>query len=136
MVLDAFAGSGALGLEALSRGAVRVFFMENDAGAATVIDANLRKLEAGPQAVLLRVDATRPPQAPAAATLVMMDPPYKSGLAGIALPALAAAGWLAEDALVVVEVAAAEPFKSPLPDWAVIDERRYGAARLVFLRKS
>ena len=134
-VLDAFAGSGALGLEALSRGAGQVTFLENDPQAAAIIEANLRKLGAGSQALLLRADATRPPKAPAPATLVMMDPPYKSDLATLALPALAAAGWLAEEALVVVEVAAGEPLKSPLPGWGVTDERAYGAARLVFLRK-
>ncbi|HIJ61369.1 MAG TPA: 16S rRNA (guanine(966)-N(2))-methyltransferase RsmD [Rhodospirillaceae bacterium] len=134
-VLDAFAGSGALGLEALSRGAARVTFLETDPQAAAVIEANLRKLGAGSQAVLLKADATRPPRAAAPATLVMMDPPYKSGLATLALPALATAGWLADETLVVVEVAAGEPLKSPLPGWAVTDERTYGAARLVFIRK-
>jgi 16S rRNA (guanine966-N2)-methyltransferase len=64
-----------------------------------------------------------------------LDPPYGSGLGAPALSALAAAGWLTEDALAIVEVAAREPLPTPA-GFDVIDERVYGAARLVFLRRN
>jgi 16S rRNA (guanine966-N2)-methyltransferase len=79
-------------------------------------------------------DATRPPPALVACDLAFLDPPYASGLATPALAALAAAYWLTQDALIVVEIAAREPFISP-EGFAAIDDRVYGAARLVFLRR-
>lgn len=133
-LLDAFAGSGALGFEALSRGVAHVTFMEKEPAALAVIAANARKLGVEAEITAQRIDATQPPKAPAPCRFVLMDPPYKSGLAKPALVALAAQGWIAADALVVVEVAAGEGFAAPLPGLTIIDERKYGAARLVFLR--
>jgi 16S rRNA (guanine966-N2)-methyltransferase len=130
---DVFAGSGALGLEALSRGAAQVTFIENAPAPLAVIAANLRKLDVAAAATLLRVDATRPPKAERSCQFLLLDPPYRSGLAAPALVALAAQGWIDADARIVVEVAAAEEFSSPLPHFVVSDERKYGAARLVFL---
>ena len=66
--------------------------------------------------------------------VAFLDPPYASGLAEPALSALAAAGWLLPDALAVVEVGAREPFTAP-PGFAMLDQRVYGAARLIFLRR-
>lgn len=132
-VADIFAGSGALGLEALSRGAGHVTFFENAPGAQSVISANIKKIGCEAQATLLRQDATRPPKASEPCRFLLLDPPYKSGLAVHALVALAAQGWIAPDARIVVEVAAGEGFTSPLPDFPIADERKYGAARLVFL---
>jgi 16S rRNA (guanine966-N2)-methyltransferase len=134
-VLDVFAGSGALGLEALSRGAQRVWFIESHRGAAEVIAANLRNLGEEQAGTVLRADATRPPSARQACALALLDPPYGSGLVGPALSALAAQGWLAEGALCVAEVAAKEEFP-PLPGFVVQEERVYGAARFVFLRRT
>lgn len=133
-VLDAFAGSGALGFEALSRGAGHVAFLETEGSAAAIIAANARKLGVERQVTIQRLDATRPGRAREACRVVLMDPPYKCGLAGPALQALHAGGWIAPDAVVVVEVAAGEAFASPVAGLAITDERRYGAARLVFLR--
>lgn len=135
-VLDAFAGSGALGLEALSRGAARATFLETDGSAFAIIHANVRKMGVEQQVTILRNDATKPPKAPAPCRIVLMDPPYKSGLAQTALPALLSQGWIAPDALVVVEVAAGEPFSTPIRELGIVDERKYGAARLIFLRFS
>jgi 16S rRNA (guanine966-N2)-methyltransferase len=132
-VADVFAGSGALGLEALSRGAAHVTFFESAYPAQAVIAGNLKKLGCEKEAALLRQDALKPPKAAASCQFLLLDPPYKSGLAGPALVALAAQGWIAPDARIIVEVAAAEGFASPLPDFAIADERKYGAARLVFL---
>jgi 16S rRNA (guanine966-N2)-methyltransferase len=133
-VADIFAGSGALGLEALSRGAAHVSFFEHAPGALAVIAANVRKVGCDSDVTVLRQDATRPPKAPEPCRFLLLDPPYKSGLAATALVALAAQGWIAPDARIVVEVAAGEGFTSPLPGFPIADERKYGAARLVFLR--
>lgn len=133
-VLDAFAGSGALGLEALSRGARRVWFIEHHPAAAAVIESNLRTLGEEAKGTVLRADASHPPPGGRACCLALLDPPYGSGLGGPALSALAARGWLAKDALCVVEVAAREEFQPP-PEFVVEEERSYGAARFVFLRR-
>ncbi len=129
-VLDAFAGSGALGLEALSRGAAHCTFMESTAPARAAIAANLAACGEAPRAKVLAADATRPPRAPAPCTLVFLDPPYHAGLAPRALAALAAQGWFAPAALLCIETAADE---AP-PPGAPLAERRHGAARLTVLR--
>ena len=131
--LDAFAGSGALGLETLSRGAAFVTFMENQAAALAACRNNIALLEETARAQALRCDVLRPPPAPAPCDLVLMDPPYNQGLASPALAALEAAGWLAPGALGVVELMAKEPFAPP-EGFETLDERKYGKARLVFLR--
>jgi 16S rRNA (guanine966-N2)-methyltransferase len=132
-VLDAFAGTGAFGLEALSRGAAQAVFMEKDRNALGALRANIAALGEEKSAAVLPVDARRAPAAAAPCTLAFLDPPYGEDLAAPALIALAAAGWLAPAALVVVEVAARQKFAAP-EGFALLDERRYGAARLVFLR--
>jgi 16S rRNA (guanine966-N2)-methyltransferase len=134
-VLDAFAGTGALGLEALSRGAAHATFMDIDKAALAAIQANARKLAVLGQCAILRADVLSPPAATRPCRFVLLDPPYRSGLAAPALTALRAKGWLADDAALVIEVAAGEPFASPLKDWRIADERKYGAARLVFLSR-
>ena len=137
-VLDAFAGSGALGLEALSRGAARLTCLELAAGACRAIAANAAALGETARVTVRRADATRPPPAPsdpavAPCDLVLLDPPYGSGLAGPALGGLAAAGWIAPGALVVVESGPRDAFEAP-PGFARLDQRRYGKATLSFLR--
>jgi 16S rRNA (guanine966-N2)-methyltransferase len=132
-VLDAFAGTGAFGLEALSRGAAQASFMEKDRTALAALRANIVALGEERNAAVLAVDVLHPPRAAAPATLAFLDPPYGQDLAAPALTALAAAGWLAPDALVVVEVAAKQKL-APLAGFTLLEERRYGAARLVFLR--
>jgi 16S rRNA (guanine966-N2)-methyltransferase len=133
-VLDAFAGTGALGLEALSRGAARAVFIENGVEALAALRRNIAMLGEGGRALVLPGDATRPPRAGEACALVFVDPPYRSGLAGPALAALDKAGWLAPEALAVIETAARE--RTPPPaGFTPLDERVYGAARLTFFRK-
>jgi len=132
-VLDAFAGTGAFGLEALSRGAAHAAFIEQDRGVLAALRANIAVLGEAQSATVLAADALHPPQAAAPVTLAFLDPPYGEDVAAPALAALAAAGWLAPDALVVVEVAARQKFIPP-PGLTLLEERRYGAARLVFLR--
>jgi len=133
-VLDAFAGTGALGLEALSRGASAAAFIEREREALAALRRNVAALEAEDQAHIFAGDATRPPRPPFAAAVAFLDPPYNSGLASPALAALAAGGWLSDDALAVIELATHE-ILTPPDGFAPLDERIYGAARLVFLRR-
>jgi 16S rRNA (guanine966-N2)-methyltransferase len=134
-VLDAFAGTGAVGLEALSRGAGAAIFIENDREALGSLRRNVATLGEGDRTQIVAGDATRPGRASQACAIAFLDPPYRSGLAAPALEALAGAGWLALDALVVIEVAAREDV-SPAAGFTLIGERVYGAARLVFLRRN
>jgi 16S rRNA (guanine966-N2)-methyltransferase len=133
LVLDAFAGTGALGLEALSRGARFVTFLENERTARTLLTRMIATLGETAHAAVLAADALRPPRASGPCSLAFLDPPYKEAVAAPALTALAAAGWFAPEALVVVEVAAKSAL-APQAGFALLDERRYGAARIVFLR--
>jgi 16S rRNA (guanine966-N2)-methyltransferase len=132
-VLDAFAGSGALGIEALSRGAAHAIFLDNDATAIRLIGENLRKLGEIGAAKVVRGDATRPPPGRDPCDLVFLDPPYRSGHAAPALAALAQAGWVAPGAVITVELAHNEDIVPPA-GFEAIDERRYGAAKIVILR--
>ncbi len=132
--LDVFAGSGAVGLEAWSRGARRVVLLERTPEALAAIRHNLRDLPAGADIELRVADATRPGRAPHPFDIVFLDPPYRSGLAGPALTALLGEGWIAPGARVVVELARTED-PPELPDLAVEDIRRYGPSRFVFLRR-
>ena len=132
-VLDVFAGTGAFGLEALSRGARFATFIEKDRDAREALAANIKALGESGRTRLLAVDATLPPRADGPYNLVFLDPPYRSGLAAPALEALARTGWLSPDALVIVELAARSDFEPPA-GFETLEERRYGAGRLVFLR--
>ncbi len=131
--LDLFAGSGAIGLEALSRGAAGLCLVEADRPVAGAARRNIEKLGETERARLVVADATRLPPAGESYDIAYLDPPYDSGLAPACLAGLAAGGWLAAEALVVVEVAAREALAAP-PGFVVFDERRYGAGRIVRLR--
>ena len=132
-VLDLFAGSGAIGLEALSRGAVRVLFVESDGRAARVIRANLAAVALpGGELISCQVQRflERGPGAEAAFDLVVADPPYAAPAAEVTgmLTALASRGWLAPEALVAVERATRA---GPLPwpaGYRADRSRRYGEA--------
>lgn len=132
-VLDAFAGTGALGLEAVSRGAAHVTFLENHNAALTACRDNIRTLGEDARCEVIAGDVQRPPRAAQPCDLVLMDPPYGLGLAAPALVALRAAGWLAPGTLIAVELMTAEDFVAP-GGCEQLDARTYGKARLVFLR--
>jgi 16S rRNA (guanine966-N2)-methyltransferase len=132
-VLDAFAGSGALGIEALSRGAEHATFLDNDAAAIRLIGENLRKVGEAANAKVIRADATRPPTSREGCDLAFLDPPYRSGLAAPALTGLAENGWLTPGAIATVELGNTEDLLAP-SGFEPIDERRYGAAKIVILR--
>lgn len=139
VVLDAFAGTGALGLEALSRGARCVVFCERDPAALKVLRANIAACGAGPRSVVLaedvlrvRADAlARQPVTCGPASLVFLDPPYGRDLVPAALAHLSASGLIAPAALVVAETGRDETW---LPAETVLAERSHGAARIVVFR--
>jgi 16S rRNA (guanine966-N2)-methyltransferase len=133
-VLDAFAGTGAYGLEALSRGARFASFMEKDRAARAALARNIAGLGEDARSAVLAADALKPPRAAGGpCDLAFLDPPYDEAVSAEALQALAGAGWLGAGALAVVEVAARRVFAAPA-GFALLDERRYGAARILFLR--
>jgi 16S rRNA (guanine966-N2)-methyltransferase len=134
-VLDAFAGTGAFGLEALSRGARFATFIEKDRQAREALAANIKTLGESGRTRLLAADATAPPRADGPYDLIFVDPPYHSGLAAPSLEALSRAGWIAREALIVVELAARGDFEPP-EGYVLLEQRRYGAGRLFFLRAS
>ncbi len=134
-VLDGFAGSGALGLEALSRGAARTVFFETDRTALDVLRGNVAALGAGPRSLVLGADATRPPRpgpAQGGCGLVFLDPPYGRGLIACAIEALRASGWIAAGALIVAETARAE--EPPVAAASLLAARLHGTARLSIWR--
>jgi 16S rRNA (guanine966-N2)-methyltransferase len=132
-VADLFAGSGALGIEALSRGAAYCLFVESDRAAGDVIARNLDQVGCAGRSRLVRSDARRGlPRDAGPFDLVFLDPPYGKGLD---LAALAAAppGWLSPEAVVVIERGAAEA-EPQAPGLELLDDRIWGAARVWFLR--
>jgi len=133
-VVDLFAGSGALAIEALSRGARTALFIDNGAEARALLRANVESLGLGGVTRIFRADATKLGRAPAGDpfTLAFLDPPYDKGLAGPALAGLVDGGWLAKGALVVVEESAKADIGAPAP-LSVVDERTYGETKVVFL---
>ncbi|GBD43397.1 Ribosomal RNA small subunit methyltransferase D [bacterium HR40] len=131
--LDLFAGTGAVGIEAWSRGAAEVVLVELERTARAVIERNLRTLDLPDTVRLLVADATNLGACPRPFDIVFLDPPWRSGQARPALERALAGGWIAPEARVIVELAAKEPFAPPL-GLEIVDERRYGLARLVFLR--
>jgi len=134
-VIDLFAGSGALGIEALSRGAAEVVFVETARTALACLECNIAKLEIAAKARLLRLDAIRLPWADAPADIAFLDPPYGKGLAEPALTALAQKGWLPHGGIAVVETGAGEALALPA-GYRLVEQRDGGAARLWFLRRS
>jgi 16S rRNA (guanine966-N2)-methyltransferase len=133
-VLDLFAGTGALGLEALSRGAAHVTFVDNGRKAQALIAANVAKCRAGDETRLISRDATRLGACTEAPfDLVFLDPPYGMGLGEKALSAALAGGWIAPGALVVWEESA--PVVPP-PGLGRLDARRYGDTVVTVLEAS
>jgi 16S rRNA (guanine966-N2)-methyltransferase len=134
-VLDLFAGTGALGLEALSRGARFALFVDEAAAARAAIRRNAETLDVIGQVKIWRRDATKlGPCAPLAPfRLAFIDPPYGQGLGTAALVQLVAGGWLAPGAVVVVEESDRATVEAP-DGLDVIDSRIYGDTRVLFLR--
>ena len=134
-VLDLFAGSGALGLEALSRGAAFALFVDDGAEARALIRANVEALGLGGVTRVFRRDATRlgPAYPVEPFGLVFADPPYGHGYAEKALAAARAGGWLAAEALVVVEEAVDAKFAAP-EGFTEIERRDYDDTEVMIAR--
>lgn len=155
-VMDAFAGTGALGLEALSRGAEHATFFENDRAALSALRTNIAGCKWEDRSKVIPRDVTKPTRAPAPCSLLFLDPPYRQDLPARTLAALHTQGWIAPGAIAVIETAAQEPLPllqknadgtTRLPENAPVSEdeeapsppvyagtllaeRRHGAARL------
>lgn len=131
-VLDLFAGTGALGLEALSRGAASVTFVDDGARALALIRSNIAKMRLEGQAQVLRQDVRRlGANLTAGYGLVFLDPPYGKAMGEVALAAARQGGWLAPNALVVWEEGAAPVVPEGL---ALLDQRKYGDTLVTLLR--
>lgn len=133
VVLDLFAGTGALGLEALSRGAKHVTFVENGEVGGKLIQANIAKLKRRSDTTILKVDATQIGMANAAdhAQLVFIDPPYGKGLGIKALLAAMQMGWIEKGAIIAWEENTAQPAPR---GFTTLDSRKYGDTWITFLR--
>ena len=131
-VLDLFAGTGALGLEALSRGAAHATFVDDGATALGLIKRNVTLMDAASISRVLRQNATRLPYNPDAPhEIAFLDPPYGKGLGETALKSCAAGNWLAPGALVVWEEGTAPPLPS---GFTQMDQRKYGDTVITILR--
>lgn len=134
VIVDAFAGSGALSFEALSRGALHAYLFEIDPQARRIIQRNADNLKLAERITLRAADARQPGKPIAPADIVFLDPPYRSGLGTPVLAQLDREGWLKPDALAIVETDAKGAFAAPA-GFDLLEERQQGPARLTFLRK-
>ena len=128
-VVDLFAGTGALGLEALSRGAAHVTFIENARTSVEVLKRNIAALGVEDKISLLTLDARALPTSARPYDLALLDPPYDQGLTAPALAALVGKLWLTDSAVVVMETASTETITAP--DGLVLEDvRSYGRGAL------
>ena len=133
-VADLFAGTGALGLEALSRGAAHCLFIDKDRDAIETLRRNVDRLGAADRADIRAqgVEHAAPPARPC--DLLLLDPPYASGLAQMALARIADPAWVAPGGLVSIETDGEQ--LAPPPGFAIEAERRFGKAFLLLLRRA
>jgi len=131
-VLDLACGTGALGCEAISRGAAAVTFFDNNAAALKIAQANARALNLPAVARVEFADLTRLPKSAAAFDLIFCDPPYGKGLVEAALAQLPGQGYLHADTLLVLETGAKEQLALPA-GYRLLDSRKYGAAMVWFV---
>jgi 16S rRNA (guanine966-N2)-methyltransferase len=132
-VADLFAGTGALGLEALSRGAIHCLFVDSDRNAVASIQRNVAALGAAGRADVRSqaLEYAPPPAAPC--DIVFLDPPYRTGLAEMALDRICNPAWVAPGGLVSLETDSDRP--APPPGFSVEAERRFGKAHILLLRR-
>lgn len=133
-VLDLFCGSGALGMEALSRGATHATFMDANNRHLDVARNNVAHIGASGDASFVKTDSSNPPPARTQCDLVFLDPPYESGLAMPALQNLIKTHWLAEKAILVVELRKKENFLVP-EGYQELDKRNYGITQIIILER-
>ena len=136
-VLDLFAGTGALGIEAISRGAAYALFVDEGVEARALLRDNIEALGLGGVTRIFRRDASKlgPAHPIEPFSLVFLDPPYGKGLAEKALVSVRQGGWLKPGALIVVEEAADAAFKAP-EGFLELERRRYDDSEFVLMRPS
>ncbi len=135
-VLDLFAGTGALGLEALSRGAEFCVFVDDHVDSRGLVRRNLEALDRMGQAKLFRRDATRLGDSGRHGTfgLIFADPPYGKGLGEQAITSAEKGGWLGENAVLVLEEDADAVIEIP-KGFGMLDQRRYSDTQILFLQQ-
>ncbi len=131
-VADLFAGSGALGIEALSRGAATCLFVETDAAALRALRSNIANLQAAPQTDVRAASVLSLGPAPAPLDLILLDPPYGSGAGVVALEKLQRLGWIGPVTWISLETALKEDAK--VKGLEIDSERKVGKARITLLR--
>lgn len=131
-VADVFCGSGAMGLEALSRGAQQITFVDKSGESLRAAEYNLKQFGEQSHARLIRADSSQLPPAPHPHEILFIDPPYRSGLAIGSLNTARLGGWLAPEGVAVIETAWKEEVTIP-EGYALIDERKYGNTRVLLL---
>ena len=131
-VVDLFAGTGALGLDALSRGAAHVTFVEQNPHSLTVLKRNISALGVDDKVTVLTMDATALPAAAQTYDLALLDPPYEQGLIVPTLTALVGKDWLTDNAIIVVEAVTGETVTAPR-GYVIEDVRSYGRGALTYL---
>jgi 16S rRNA (guanine966-N2)-methyltransferase len=136
-VLDLFAGTGALSIEALSRGAAFALMVDDHLESRAVIRRNVEALNLTGATKIWRRDATKlgdkPGNAGEAFDLIFADPPYRKGLGALALSSALAGGWIAKDALIVLEEASEQDIADP-EGFQRVDRREYGDTQVIFFK--
>lgn len=130
-VADIYAGTGAMGIEAISRGAAKAWFVEKHQGSLELLRGNLDKVGIAGLGRVIAADARRLPKADEPFDILFLDPPYGRRLAEPTLTSLVECGWAGHKSLITIEIATADPFD--LPDgFRMVDERQQGNSRVVF----
>jgi 16S rRNA (guanine966-N2)-methyltransferase len=128
-VADFCAGTGALGLEALSRGAAHVTFVEKMPAAVQLVEQNISSFKAATRSTIVRADVTKLPHISAPVEVIFFDPPYGEAIVEAALISAVVQGWAASRTLCILE----QPSGTTLsvPGWACEDVRRYGKTQIM-----
>jgi 16S rRNA (guanine966-N2)-methyltransferase len=134
-VADLFAGTGALGLEALSRGADHITFVEKSPQSLQNLEHNIDTLKAGSDTSVLKASARALPPATSPFDFIFMDPPYRTGLIIPTLESILTSNWLAEDGVIIAELANDDDIAFP-EALKIVDERSQGQQRVVFLKRT
>ncbi|MGB0574632.1 MAG: 16S rRNA (guanine(966)-N(2))-methyltransferase RsmD [Alphaproteobacteria bacterium] len=135
LVIDGFAGTGAMGLEAVSRGAAHATLLDNQNVALGCCRDNIESLNEEENIDVYYADCLKLKTAPQPCSLIFLDPPYGLGLTVPALESLVSTGWVADKAIAVLEVDRTEEIQPP-PAFSILDERQYGKAKILFLGNS
>ncbi len=131
-VADLFAGTGALGLEALSRGAKHITFVEKSPKSLQNLEYNIDILKVSDEVSVLKASARVLPPASISFDFIFMDPPYRTGLVTPALESILSSNWLADGGVIITELASDDDIEFP-EALKIVDERIQGQQRVVFL---